>query len=72
MLVDNDLLLRRTVEHYAQRKMDWPDAYLVALVELRQLDGLLSFDRLDAMIAGLGVTRRKREPTAQVNPSRPI
>ena len=40
VLVDNDLLLRRTVEHYAQRKMDWPDAYLVALVELRQLDGL--------------------------------
>lgn len=39
--------------------MDWPDAYLVALVELRHLDGLLSFDRLDAKIAGAFVTRRE-------------
>jgi predicted nucleic acid-binding protein len=57
--VDNEALLRRTVEHYGQRNMDWPDAYLVALVELRHLDGLLSFDRLDAKIAGLPVTRRE-------------
>lgn len=57
--VDNEALLRRTVEHYGQRNMDWPDAYLVALVELRHLDGLLSFDRLDAKIAGLIVTRRE-------------
>ena len=57
--VDNEALLRRTVEHYGQRNMDWPDAYLVALVEQRHLDGLLSFDRLDAKIAGLPVTRRE-------------
>ncbi|HEY5178373.1 MAG TPA: hypothetical protein VIJ07_01115, partial [Dermatophilaceae bacterium] len=57
--VDNETLLRRTVEHYGQRNMDWPDAYLVALVEQRHLDGLLSFDRLDAKIAGLPVTRRE-------------
>ncbi len=59
IVVDDEALLRRTVEHYGQRNMDWPDAYLVALVELRQLDGLLSFDRLDAKIAGLAVTRRE-------------
>jgi predicted nucleic-acid-binding protein len=58
VVVDSEALLRRTVEHYGQRNMDWPDAYLVALVELRHLDGLLSFDRLDAKIAGLTVTRR--------------
>lgn len=59
VVVDNEALLRRTLEHYGQRSMDWPDAYLVALVELRQLDGLLSFDRLDAKITGLAVTRRE-------------
>ncbi len=57
--VDNEALLRRTLEHYGQRNMDWPDAYLVALVEQRHLDGLLSFDRLDAKIAGLPVVRRE-------------
>ena len=59
VVVDNQVLLRRTLEHYGQRGMDWPDAYLVALVEVRHLDGLLSFDRLDAKIAGLPVTRRE-------------
>jgi predicted nucleic acid-binding protein len=39
--------------------MDWPDAYLVALVETRQLDSLLSFDRLDAKLKGLSVKRRE-------------
>ncbi len=58
--VDNEMLLRRTLEHYGHRSMDWPDAYLVALVELRNLEGLLSFDRLDAKLAGLDV--RRREP----------
>ncbi|MGH9073809.1 MAG: PIN domain-containing protein [Acidimicrobiales bacterium] len=38
---DNEALLRRTLEHYGRRAMDWPDAYLVALVELRHLDGIL-------------------------------
>lgn len=57
--VDNVSLLRRTVEHYWQRNMDWSDAYSVALVELRDLDGLLSFDRLDAELTGLSVTRRE-------------
>ena len=47
VVVDNEALLRRTLEHYGQRSMDWPDAYLVALVELRHLDGLLSSDSLD-------------------------
>ena len=57
--VDNEGLLRRTLEHYGQRSMDWPDAYLVALVEVRHLDGLVSFDRLDTKLAGLPVTRRE-------------
>ena len=59
VVVDNEALLRRTLEHYGQRSMDWPDAYLVALVELRHLDGLVSFDRFDAKIADLSVTRRE-------------
>ncbi|MHB8506414.1 MAG: PIN domain-containing protein [Acidimicrobiales bacterium] len=59
VVVDDQALLRRTLEHYRQRSMDWPDAYLVALVELRHLDGLVSFDRLDAKIADLPVTRRE-------------
>ncbi len=59
VVVDNEALLRRTLEHYGQRSMDWPDAYLVALVEVRQLDGLVSFDRLDAKISDLSVTRRE-------------
>ncbi len=58
--VDNEALLRRTLEHYRRRGMDWPDAHLVALVETRQLDSLLSFDRLDAKLKGLRV--RRREP----------
>jgi len=57
--VDNEALLRRTLEHYGRRGMDWPDAYLVALVEIRQLDSLLSFDRLDAKLKGLSVKRRE-------------
>lgn len=57
--VDNEALLRRALEHYGQRNMDWPDAYLVALVELRRLDGLLSFDRLDANCSLPGT---RREP----------
>ena len=59
VIVDNEALLRRTLEHYRQRSMDWPDAYLVALVELRHLAGLLSFDSLHAKITGLAVTRRE-------------
>ena len=57
--VDNEALLRRTLEHYGRRGMDWPNAYLVALVETRRLDSLLSFDRLDAKIKGLSVQRRE-------------
>lgn len=57
--VDNEALLRRTLEHYGRRGMDWPDAYLVALAETRQLDSLLSFDRLDAKLQGLKVQRRE-------------
>ena len=39
--------------------MDWPNAYLVALVDLHHLDGLLGSDRFDTKIAGLTVTRRE-------------
>lgn len=59
IVVDNEALLRRTLEHYGRRGMDWPDAYLAALVETRHLDSLLSFDRLDAKLKGLGVKRRE-------------
>ncbi len=58
--VDSEALLRRTLAHYAHRGMDWPDAYLVALVELRHVDALLNFDRRDAKLEGLPV--RRREP----------
>ena len=59
VVADNEALLRRTLVHYGHRGMDWPDAYLVALVEIRHLDGLVSSDRLDAKIADLPVTRRE-------------
>ncbi len=59
IVVDNEALLRRTLEHYGRRGMDWPDAYLAALVETRHLDSLLSFDRLDAKLKGLGVKCRQ-------------
>jgi predicted nucleic-acid-binding protein len=57
--LDDEGLIRRTLEHYGRRGMDWPDAYLVAMVEVRKLDGLLSFDRLDAKLRGLQVKRRE-------------
>ncbi len=34
--------VRRSLEHYGQRSTDWPDAYLVALVERRHVGGLVS------------------------------
>ncbi len=58
--VDDEALLRRTLEHYGHRGMDWPDAYLVALVETRRLDSRLSFDRLDAKLKAQ--SPRRREP----------
>lgn len=57
--VEDEALLRRTLEHYSRRGMDWPDAYLVALAETRRLAGVLSFDRLDAKLRGLRVKRRE-------------
>ena len=42
-----------------RRGMDWPDACLLALVEIRHRDALLSFDRLAAKLAGLSVLRRE-------------
>jgi hypothetical protein len=49
--------------------MDWPEAYLVVLAELRHLDGLLSFDRLGPTFSGLRVSRRgglSQNPRAQL------
>jgi len=58
-VVDNEALLRRTLELYGQRSMDWSDAYLAALVDVRHLDGLVSFGRLDTRIADPRETRRE-------------
>ena len=61
--LDDDAVIRRTLEQYARRGLDWPDAYLVAVVETRKLAGLLSFDRLDAKLGGCGSSGGSRDPT---------
>ena len=55
-----DLSIRYGSRIAGRRGMDWPDACLLALVEIRHLDALLSFDRLAAKLAELSV--RRREP----------
>jgi predicted nucleic-acid-binding protein len=54
---EHEAIARRTVELYAQRRMDWPDAYLVAAAEERRLPAVVSFDRFDARTRDLGVRR---------------
>jgi len=55
VVVDNGRLIRRALELYELRRMDWPDAYLVATGELRRIPVVLSFDRFDARVKGLSV-----------------
>ena len=55
--VDDDALLQETLLLYSQRKMDWTDAYLVASARTANATEVVSFDRFDARLAGLGVTR---------------
>jgi predicted nucleic acid-binding protein len=45
------------IELYAERGMDWADAYLVATARRSGLDEVVSFGRFDAKISGLNVRR---------------
>ena len=59
--VTDETLLQDTVSLYSQRGMDWADAYLVATARARGTREVVSFDRFDAKLAGLGVRRLQPE-----------
>lgn len=54
---EHEAVIRRTVELYSGRRMDWPDAYLVAAAEDRGLSTVVSVDRFDARIRDSEVKR---------------
>jgi predicted nucleic-acid-binding protein len=55
--VDDEALLRRTLDLYRDQGMDWEDAYLVAsALGGRALD-VVSFDRFDGKLKGLPLRR---------------
>jgi predicted nucleic-acid-binding protein len=55
-VADQDLLMG-AIELYAERGMDWADAYLVATARRSGVDEVVSFDRFDAKISGLNMRR---------------
>jgi predicted nucleic-acid-binding protein len=57
--VAEESLLQDAVLLYSQRGMDWIDAYLVATARATKATEVVSFDRFDAKLAGLGVRRRQ-------------
>jgi predicted nucleic-acid-binding protein len=59
IVVDDVGLIRRALELYELRRMDWADAYLVATGEQRDIAAILSFDRFDAKLVGLSVHREE-------------
>jgi predicted nucleic-acid-binding protein len=52
-------LLQDAVDLYGHRSMHWTDAYLVASARAVKAVEVVSFDRFDAKIKGLGVSRRE-------------
>jgi predicted nucleic-acid-binding protein len=52
--VTDERLLQATVDLYSQRGMDWTDAYLVATAIASKAPEVVSFDRFDSRLAGLG------------------
>jgi predicted nucleic-acid-binding protein len=57
--VANRSLLQDAIDLYAQRSMHWTDADLVASARAVKAVEVVSFDRFDAKIKGLGVSRRE-------------
>lgn len=55
--VAHEGLIQSAVNLYAQRGMDWADAYLVATALARKADEVVSFDRFDSKTSGTGVKR---------------
>src|SRR5258708_4936244 len=52
-------LLQDAIDLYGQRSMHWTDPYLVAMARAVKAVQVVSFDRFDARIKGLGVSRRE-------------
>jgi len=57
--VANRSRLQDAIDLYGPRSMHWTDAYLVASARAVKAVEVVSFDRFDAKIKGLGVSRRK-------------
>ena len=55
--VGDEALLQKAIDIYAQRGMDWTDAYLVATAIRSQARDVVSFDRFDSKLGGLGLRR---------------
>ena len=55
--MENEDVVRRSLDLYERRGMHWADAYLVAVAEHRGLDRVVSFDQFDNKLRGLSVTR---------------
>ncbi len=52
-------LLQDAIDLYGQRSMHWTDAYLVAMARAVKAVQVVSFDRFDARLKGLGLSRRE-------------
>jgi predicted nucleic-acid-binding protein len=57
--VANRSLLHDAIDLYGHRSMHWTDAYLVASARAVKAVEVVSFDRFDAKIKGLGVSRHE-------------
>ena len=55
----NRSLLHDAIDLYGHRSMHWTDAYLVASARAVKAVEVVSFDRFDSKIKGLGVSRRE-------------
>ena len=55
--VTNPGLLRDAIDIYAQHSMNWTDAYLIAAARAAKATEVVSFDRFDAKLIGLGIKR---------------
>ena len=64
--VANPSLLQDAIDIYLQRAMNWTDAYLIASARAVKATDVVSFDRFDARIDGLGV--RRVDPERKAHP----
>jgi predicted nucleic-acid-binding protein len=59
VVVDDEPTLRRGLALYEQQRMHWADAYMISSAEGRGIASVVSFDRFDAKLKGLTVSRRE-------------